>query len=134
MSPMQKQAWYNLAVVVLSGGTVLALVPLMGVAAQGGFGLLGLLGFSPFFAFRKKNRQVVADERDTLIQRKSVIVGYTAFWLVFVGSACLAAFWYGVDGAVPVMVIMAFCWSALIVFYGVMSVATLVQYGWGVGA
>jgi len=132
MPPTQKFAWYNLAVVVLSAGTVLALTPLMGAAAQAGFGLLGLLGLGPFF-LRKKKGQVVADERDTLIQRKSVIVGYTAFWLVFVGSACLAAFWYGVDGAVPVMVIMAFCWSALVVFYGVMSVATLVQYGWGVG-
>jgi uncharacterized membrane protein len=133
MSPTQKHAWYNLAVVVFSAGVVLALVPLMGVAAQGGFGFLGLLGFGPFF-FCKKNGQVVTDERDTQIQRKSVIVGYTAFWLMFVGSACLAALWYGVDGAVPVMLIMAFCWSAVIVFYGVMSVATLIQYGWGTGA
>jgi len=125
---MQKHAWYNLAVVVLSGGVVLALFPLMGVAAQSGFGFLGLLGFGPFF-FRKKNGQVVADERDTQIQRKSVIAGYSVFWLAFIGGACFTGLWYGLDGAVPVVVVMASCWYAVIVFVGVTSVATLVQYG-----
>lgn len=130
MSPMQKHAWYNLAVVVLSGGTVLALTPMMGVAAQGGFGFLGLLGLGPFF-FRKKQGQVLADERDTQIQRKSVIAGYSVFWVAFIGGACLAGLWYGLDGAVPVVVVMASCWYAAIVFVGVTSVATLVQYGRG---
>ncbi len=133
MSPTQKFAWYNLAVVVLSAGTVLALTPLVGVAAQGGAGFLGLLGFGPFF-LRKKKGQVVADERDTLIQRKSVIAGYTAFWLAFFGGTFLAWVLYGFDGAVPVTVIMASCWCAVIVVVGVMSVATLVQYRWGPGA
>ena len=132
MSPMQKHAWYNLAVVVLSAGTVLALTPLMGVAAQGGFGFLGLLGFGPFF-FRKKKAQVLADERDTQILGISLIAGYSAFWLLLFGGTCLAWVLYGIDGAVPVKVIMASCFCAVIVFVGVMSVATLVQYGWGAG-
>ncbi|MFH1264960.1 MAG: hypothetical protein ABIK89_04490, partial [Planctomycetota bacterium] len=95
-----------------------------------GFGLLGLLGFGPLF-LRKKKGDVVADERDTLIQRRSVILGYSVLWLVFVGGSCLAPLWYGMDGSVPVVTIVAFPWYATVFFIGVMSVATLVQYNRG---
>lgn len=127
MSRMQKHAWFNLAVVALSVCTVVSLFPLMGKAAHGGFGWLGLLGLGPLF-FRKCKGQVVCDERDTLIQRRSVIAGYTAFWLVFIGCACLTPVFYGVDGAVPVVAIMAFPWYAMVILFGVMSIATLAQY------
>jgi len=61
----------------------------------------------------------------------SLIVGYSAFWLALFGGTCLAWVLYGLDGAVPVKVIMASCWCAVIVFVGVTSVAALVQYGRG---
>jgi hypothetical protein len=53
MTPAQKLAWFNLAVVVLTVVTVLILIPVLGPGAQGGFGLLGLLGLGPLF-FRPK--------------------------------------------------------------------------------
>ena len=132
MSATQKFAWFNLAVVALSACTVLSLFPLMGMAAHGGFGFLGLLGFGPIF-FRRKKGQVVVDERDTLIQRRSVIAAYAAAWLAFIGGACLCPVFYGLDGAVPVKVVMAFPWYVVVLLFSIMSVASLIQYrgGWG---
>jgi hypothetical protein len=49
MTAAQKHAWFNLVVVALSVVTVLILVPVLGPGAQGGFGLLGLLGFGSLF-------------------------------------------------------------------------------------
>ena len=132
MSAMQKFAWFNLAVVALSACTVLSLFPVMGMAAHGGFGWLGLLGLSPLF-LRKKKGQVIADERDTLIQRRSVILAYTAVWLAFIGGACLCPMFYGLDGAVPVKVIMGFPAYVIVLLFTIMSVSTLIQYRWGLG-
>lgn len=131
MSAMQKLAWFNLSVILLSLCVVLSLLPIVGATrAQAGLGILGLLGLSPIL-FRRKKGQLVVDERDTLIHRKSVIVGYSVFWLLFVGACCLSGWFYGMDGAVPVLVIMTFPFYAMIVLFAVTSVATLVQYGLG---
>ena len=132
MSAMQKFAWFNLAVVALSACTVLSLFPLMGMAAHGGFGWLGLLGLSPLF-LRKKKGQVIGDERDTLIQRRSVILAYAAVWLAFVGGVCLCPVFYGLDGAVPVKVVMAFPPYVIVLFFTIMSVAAIIQYRGGLG-
>jgi hypothetical protein len=129
MSAAQKFAWFNLMVVLLSLCAVVSLFPMIGAQrAQAGLAFLGLLGLSPFFLRRKKG-QAVFDERDTLIQRRSVIAAYAAVWLVLFGGIGLAALFYGVDGAVPVVVIMVFSAYAVMVIYAVTSIATLVQYG-----
>jgi len=132
MSATQKFAWFNLAVVALSACTVLSLFPLMGVAAHGGFAWLGLLGLGPLF-LRRRRGQVVSDERDTLIQRRSVIAAYAAVGLAFIGGACLCPVFYGLDGAVPVKVVTASPAYVVVLFFSIMSVATLIQCRWGLG-
>jgi hypothetical protein len=129
MTVLQRQAWYNLAVVLASLVVVVGLTPVMGRAAQGGFGLLGLLGLSPFFLLRKD--KVVVDERDEAINRRSVIVGYTVFWLVFVAFCTALPVIYGWNGSVPVGVVSSSVFVALIVVVGVTALANLVQYGRG---
>jgi hypothetical protein len=131
MTPTQKNAWFSLIVVLLSVGVVLVLMPRLGVArAQGGFGLLGFLGFGPLF-YRKRRGLVVSDERDDLIRRRSVIIAYTVFWLAFV-VACLVVPWvYGSNGAVPVAVVSTSVWWGLVLVTGVSALATLIQYGRG---
>lgn len=130
MCQTQKAALFNLIIVVLTLVTVLALYPFLGRGAAGGFGLSGLLGFSPLF-FRRRRGQVLADERDQLIQRRSTIIGYSVFWLAFVASAMLALVFYGGNGAVPVLVLVNAVWLGLLLFIGVQAVATLAQYGRG---
>src|SRR5262245_39719542 len=101
MSATQKFAWFNLAVITLTLAAIFALLPFLGKGALGGFGLIGLLGFGPFF-FRSKPGQVTVDERDQLIQRRSWLLAYALFWVVFVLAAVfLSALVYGEDGAVP---------------------------------
>ena len=127
MTAAQKHACFNLTVVVLTVVTVLILIPVLGPGAQGGFGFLGLLGFGPLF-FRRRGNEVVEDERDRAIQRRSVLIAYTVFWLAFVAACVSLPAFYGWKGSVPVAVVQSSVWCGLILVVGVMSVATLVQY------
>ena len=78
MSTGQKQAWFSLAIVVLSAGGVLALTPVLGFQrAQGSLGLLGLWGLTPLlFLSRRRAGIVVSDERDGLIQVRSWVIAF----------------------------------------------------------
>ena|SRR5438093_9605611 len=130
MSATQKFAWFNLAVIALTSIAVLSLLPFMGKGALGGFGFLGLLGFGPFF-FRRKAGQVVTDERDQLIQRRSWVLAYSLFWVTLVIAVLLSAVVYGVDGAVPVSVLHWSLFCGLMIIYTLASVGILVQYHGG---
>ena len=130
MSPPQKHAWFNLAVIALTVAVVVLLYPFLGKGAVGGVGFLGLLGFGGFF-YRKKRVEILTDERDNLIQQRSAIIAYSVFWLAFVAAGVLTPICYGYDGAVPAMVVANAVWVGLMLLLGTQSVATLVQYGRG---
>lgn len=128
MNASQKEAWFNLVVVLSALVMVTALVPFLGKGAMGGFGLLGFLGLSPVF-FRKRHGAVVLDERDTQIRQRSLICAHLVFWLMFVLAAMTAPAVYGWNGSVPVALVMASVFCGLIVLQVVSSLATLIQYG-----
>jgi hypothetical protein len=131
MSAMQKWAWFNLAVITVTLVAVVSLLPFLGKGALGGFGFLGLLGFGPLF-FRKKPGQVLTDERDQLIQRRSWVLAYSLFWVAFVLAAVvLSAVVYGQEGAVPVWVVQSSVFCGFMLVYALASVAILVQYAGG---
>jgi hypothetical protein len=131
MSAMQKFAWYNLAIIVLSLVTVLALLPFLGRGALAGTGFLGLLGFGGLF-FRKKPGQVLTDERDRLIWVRAWVLAYALFWVVFVlAAALLSPLVYGQDGAVPVWVVQSSVFCALVLLFALGSIGILVQYAGG---
>jgi len=128
----QKEALFNLAVAALTLGTVLALYPFLGQAALIGTGimLLWVFGGDPLF-YRKDRSQVVADERDQLIRGRSTKIAYGVFWVAFVLCAYLARGFYGIDGAVPVIVVLDAVSLGWILIVAVHAIATLVQYSWG---
>src|SRR4051794_7130148 len=98
MSRMQKFAWFNLSVIVVTLLVVFSLMPFLGHRALGGLGFLGFIGFSPLF-FRKSAGQVVTDERDQQIQWRAWIVAYSLYWVIYVLVAVmLSAMIYGEDG------------------------------------
>jgi hypothetical protein len=130
MSALQKQAWYNLVVVVGSLVVVLGLIPVLGRGAMAGFGFLGLLGLTPFL-FRKGEGKVLCDERDQLINQRSAIGAYSVFWLLYVAACMGLPAVYGWNGSVPVPVVMSSVFAAWILFSLIHSLATLVQYGRG---
>lgn len=133
MTAVQKHAWFNLAIVVATVIVVLALIPFGGRGALGGFGLLGFSGLGPLF-FRRTGGGVVHDERDQEINRRSLLVAYTVFWLVFVVACVSLPAIYGWAGSVPVVVVQSSVFVAWMVVIGVSSVTTLVQYGRGSAA
>ncbi len=130
MNASQKEAWFNLVVVLSTLVMVTALVPFLGKGAMGGFGLLGFLGLSPVF-FRKRPGAVVLDERDSQIRLRSQFCAHLVFWLLFVLAAMSAPAVYGWDGSVPVAMVMASVFCGMIVLSAVASLATLIQYGRG---
>jgi hypothetical protein len=128
---MQKFAWFNLAVIVLTLVVMISLIPFLGKGALGGSGFLGLLGFSPLF-FRSKAGQVLVDERDQQISWRSWIAAYSLFWVVFVLAAVVAsAAVYGQEGAVPVWIIQFSVFVGFMLVNAVASLAILVQYAGG---
>jgi hypothetical protein len=131
MSPAQRQASFNLVVILLSVCTILAVAPAIGIRrAQGGLGLLGLLGLGPFL-FRKKPGRVFMDERDIVIQFRAWAVAYSVFWVAFVALCVSAPFTFGSSGFVPVELIQMSVWYAFMIVWGVSSLVTLAQYRWG---
>jgi hypothetical protein len=135
MSALQKYAWFNLAVIALTLVIVLALVPFLGKGALGGFGFLGFMGFGVIFFFRRKPGQVLMDERDMLIQRRSWILAYAIFWVIFVLAAVfLSAAVYGWDGAVPVPVLQMSVFCGFMLVTALASMAILLQYAYAGGS
>ena len=64
MNAMEKVAWAELLVCITALAAVGVLVPWLGDRTQGGFGLLGLLGFVVLF-LRRCGNQVITDERSS---------------------------------------------------------------------
>jgi succinate-acetate transporter protein len=130
VSRWEKQAWFNLAVVLLACAAFVALIPVLGPKrAAGAFGLLGLLGISPLFALgRRGESEVIGDERDRMIQSQATLVAFAAFWLAFVAACMIPWFIYQQQGSVPVGILPLIVLVGWIVFTSTQSVATLVQY------
>jgi lysylphosphatidylglycerol synthetase-like protein (DUF2156 family) len=128
MCRSQKEAMFNLVVVALALAVVLTLYPFLGQRAAAGFAVLAFLAFGPLF-YRRRRGQVVADERDELIRRRSTIAAYSIFWVAWVAAAMLALAVYGSEGAVPVTVVTSAVWFGMMLFVVSHAIATLAQYG-----
>jgi hypothetical protein len=128
MSRMQQFAWFNLAVISLTLLAIVSLLPFLGYGALGGIGLSGLLGFGPLF-FRASPGQVIADERDQLIQLRAWFIAYNLFWVAFVFVAVgLSAMVYGEEGSVPVNVVRLSTFFGFMLMYTIASITILFQY------
>ena len=130
MNASQKFAWFTLGVVGLTVRPGPAPDPAHRSRAQGAFGLLGLLGFTPLF-FRQRGAEVVQDERDVQIRQRSLTIAYSVFWVLFVLGSMSAPAVYGWNGSVPVSLVLGAVWCGLIVVQGVMALAILIQYRGG---
>ncbi len=96
MSTQEKTAWFN--IVVLSISIIVFFIlfiyirnerPDLSIIHQivfsySAYSINALMGFSGLI-FRKNKSQIVMDERDKFIQRRSHLLGFRIFWLFFVG-------------------------------------------------
>lgn len=140
MNRHQKIAWFTLVIEAIALG--LSMVA-FGVAyfifglpahrAVGGFGFIGIMGFSALapLLFKKDRDKVQLDERDLLIWRKSMLAAYSVFWLLFVASAMVPFFVLGPEGTIPVIYLCWMVFGGMFVVMLVQSTVILEEYGWG---
>ena len=129
-SRSEKQAWFMLTVGGLACLTYCVLMPWLGPKrACGAFGLLGLMGFAPLFAWKgRAAREVLFDERDRTFHSRSTVVAFAVFWLTFVGSCMIPWCLYLQQGSVPVEILPLILLIGWIVFSSTQALAILVQY------
>jgi hypothetical protein len=138
MNKLQKMAWYQLTVLIVTLSVTAAAVAILNYkhgmptakSGLGFLGFLGLLGLSNII-FRPKKDKVEFDERDVSIQKMSTMLAYSAFWVIFVLGSMIAWGIIGTGNLIPVDVLPLMVLSAAILVTTVQSVAILVQYGWG---
>jgi hypothetical protein len=130
MTAMQKQAWYNLTVIVLTLLVVFCLYPFLHGRAWGALGLLGLLGFGVIF-LRRKSGEVLADERDALISLRAMLAAFGVVGMIYLALTLLTPLHYGSDGVVPVPVVQAVLAGGCVLFVAIHSLVMLIQYGRG---
>jgi len=135
----QKIAWFNLIVIALALGLSVAAFGvayfILGVSAgraAGGFGFIGIMGFSGLapLLFKKDKDQVQLDERDLLIKRRAMLGAYSIFWPLFVLAAMVPWFIKGPHGVIAVNYLPWMVFGGMFVVMLIQAIVTLKQYGW----
>jgi hypothetical protein len=141
MNRVQKAAWFNLVVILISlllSGMAVAVLAFVAFVAErplrlalGGLGFMGIIGFtglSPLL-FRKAKGQVEFDERDQLYNMRAWFLGFCASYLLFVIVCMTTWFIYGPKGTISVNVLPLIVMGGFLASILVHSLAILVQYG-----
>ncbi len=140
MNRHQKIAWFVLIVEAIALTLSLAAFGLAHFVfslptnrAAGGFGFIGIMGFSALapLLFKKDMDKVKLDERDLLIKRKAMLVAYGIFWPLFVLGAMIPWFIIGPKGTITVNYLPWMIFGAMFVVMLVQSIVILEEYGWG---
>lgn len=128
MNASEKVAWTELIVSVMAAVVVLSLYPWIGNAALGGFGLLGLLGITPLF-LRKRGNQIVSDERDQEIEKRSSWFGFGTAWVTMLISLVAVTMWHSYQQLdVPTGLLTALIWAQFALCYAIKGAMSLIQY------
>lgn len=139
MNRAQKIAWFALIMLTLALVSSLITVGVLYFGfglpirrATGGFGLIGIMGFSALAPaiFKKDKSKVKLDERDLLIKNKATLAAYFGFWPLFVIAAMVPFFIYGPDGVVSVKYLCWMVFGGMFIVILVQSLVTLQEYGW----
>jgi len=130
MSPLYKEGLYWLILLTITAAVYVVLMIFIGpIRAMGAFGLFGLAGLLPLL-YRKKSKKVVWDERDTLINSRANLVGYSVSWLVFTLApmSVWAVYFYGGHAMISVHVLPKFVIGGFIAVMTARAVAIVIQY------
>ncbi len=141
MNKTQKGAWINLAAVLMLMSTHIGLYIRLYVikklpTAFGTFWVLSgfflLLGLMLYTIQKKQSpREVDKDERDSLIEKRAVLVAFVSVWILLFAATIIPRFFVGLDGSIPVWSLAFINVGILIIVWLVYSLAVLVQYGRG---
>jgi hypothetical protein len=130
MQLQEKQAWFVVSLIALCLCLFIPLGIMRGFNHGAGvFGLMGLTGFLPIWALMERRRgKIIFDERDNAIARTAGIVGYSIFWLVFVGAGMIPWVILGDNAVIPVKMLPVAVLFAWVVLQSARAIATLVLY------
>ncbi len=136
MSVQEKQAWFILAVLGVTGLVYGSLGLAVGFHTwtSGTLGLLGFVGVAPLIGLRDRRRgKIIYDERDLLIQRRAGNAALGILWLAFVAGMMAPFFLKGPEATitVPVAGLALVVCGAAVLFYTVQSLAIVIQYRTG---
>ncbi|HUU27373.1 MAG TPA: hypothetical protein VM123_06140 [archaeon] len=127
MSPYQKIAWFNLAVIALTVAVFLALIPFVGIErAKVAFILLILLAFG-FVMLATERGRTIHDERDINLDRKAKVATFYVFIIYFISGSLYLGCFTGND-LIPRQVIINFSVIGNLVFLVAYSISILVLY------
>ena len=130
MSDSEKWGWWTLGVVALTIAAYGAFVAFLGhgPATSSVFALLALTAIPA--SSRRYFRGRTFDEREREIAHRSLRMGFSAFWLAFVGSVLAIYFIKGWDStlAVPVWALEETLWWSATLVWGVEALTTIVLH------
>jgi len=143
MNRQQKIAWFQLVVIAVA--TVASVVNSWLYMQKYGYTFLrawwfgtgwpvilciSLVVLAPVF-FRKKKGRINFDERDLIIDRRAVRIGFGASFFFFM--AVCAAIWVtvGIDTAIPAYWLGRIILGVWLIAALVHALTTIVCYGWG---
>jgi len=120
MTAMEKVAWTELSVCVLTVVMVTALYPWLGNSASGAFGFLGFIACGIFF-LRGRGKTVVIDERDREIEQLATRRGIETAWMVLFMTLIAIVLWssFANDEVVPTGLLSWLIWVQFAICYGV---------------
>jgi magnesium-transporting ATPase (P-type) len=130
MTDSEKWAIWTLGVVALTAIAYFTFVALRGSgpASQAVFALLALTAVPASSRRYFKGRRF--DEREREISGKALLAGFRALWVVFIGVVLTIGFVKGWDAtlSLPMWMLSATLWWAMMLVLAVEAVTTLVLY------
>ena len=124
MTAMQKVAWTELIVSVVTVAVVTALLPVLGSRAHAAFGLLGFLVGGMWFI----RKGAVIDERDREIEAEATRLGIGVAWQSLFLALIAVVFWNADDRIVNTKVLTWLVWIQFAICYGVKGFVAVRMY------
>ncbi len=129
MSAMEKVAWTELLVTLVTVLLVLCLYPWLGSAAASLFSLMALITVGAVF-LRPRGAQVVVDERDRQIEKQAIKTAVTTAWMsLLVGLILLnMGSLYFHQTTIPAVYLHWLIWSQFALCYGTKGLVSVLAY------
>ena len=127
MNALQKVAWIEVIVAIVASIAVLGAMPLLGDRSTDLYVLLAVVPAIYPFLMRPRGGEIVKDERDNEIKKRSEYWGVSTAWMFFVISMIAISMWHNTQD-VPTKYLFALIWIQFAVYIGAKGAAALAFY------
>jgi cytochrome bd-type quinol oxidase subunit 2 len=129
MNAMEKVAWTELLVSVVTFAVVTCLYPWLGNQATSAFALLALSALGAVF-LRRRGTAVVVDERDREIAGRAARIASGTAWMTLLTVLVAATMWssYRNEHAVSTAFLNWLIWIQFAVCFGIKGLVAVIEY------